>query len=79
MAKRHYPSDAELKAENKDAGMIGNDTSAFANLPTQVMMKAYPECPAYMNWEMEDNIRGIDKQLSGDNSRRKAGFDPHKY
>lgn len=88
MAKRHHDGGrhsgmkhyhSERDQEKKEAGMIGNEHSKFANLPTEVMMKAYPPCPAYMDFDMEDNIRGIDKQQSSDNSRRKAGFDPHKY
>lgn len=71
--------DSEMTQEKRDAGMIGNDHSAFANLPTEVMMKAYPPSPAYMDWEMEDNIKGIDKQQSADNAARKRGFSPHKY
>ena len=72
-----YPS--EKAHEEHDGGMIGNDTSKFANLPTEVMMKAFPENPAYMNWEYEDDIQGVDKQISADNSKRKSGFGPHKY
>jgi hypothetical protein len=71
--------DSEAMNEHRDAGMIHNEISKFANLPTEVMMKAYPPCPAYMDWEMEDNIRGIDKQQSNDNSARRRGFQPHKY
>ena len=70
--------DSEYAQERKAAGMIGNDHSKFANLPTEVMMKEYPACPAYMDWEMEDNIRGINLSLANDNARRRAGFD-HKY
>lgn len=69
----------EMHQEQKDAAMIGNEHSKFANLPTEVMMKPYPPCPAYMDYEMEDNIRGIDKQLGEDNSARRRGTDPHKY
>lgn len=76
---RMMQPDSEYTAEYKSAGMIGNDYNKFANLPTEVMMKEYPACPAYMDWEMEDNIRGIDRQLANDNARRRAGFDPHKY
>lgn len=87
MAKRHHSGgrhhmDAgttEMRQEQKDAAMIKNEHSKFANLPTEVMMKPYPECPAYMDFDMEDNIRGIDKQISNDNSKRKSGFQPHKY
>lgn len=87
MAKRHHSGGrhhmkaglTEFRMEEKDAGMIHNEHSKFANLPTEVMMKPYPECPAYMDWNMEDNIRGIDKQEGMDNSKRRSGFDAHKY
>jgi hypothetical protein len=86
MAKRYHNPDkgymkpeAEYRQEEKDAALIKNDHSKFANLPTEVMMKAYPPCPAYMDWEMEDNIKGIDKQIGNDNSKRRGGMDPHKY
>ncbi len=75
----HRQDHGEYAMEKHDAGMIGNDHSKFANLPTEVMMKGYPECPAYMDWDMQDNIKGVDKQLSNDNARRKSGFQPHKY
>ena len=80
MAKKKtnfYPSEHAL--EDKKAGMIGNDYSKMANLPTEVMMKAYPMSPVYMDFEMEDNIDGIDAQLRGDNSARSRGMKPHKY
>jgi len=77
--RRYMHSDSEMTQERRDAGMISNDYSKIANLPTEVMMKAYPPCPAYMDWEMQDNIIGIDRQLSNDNAKRRSGFDPHKY
>jgi hypothetical protein len=82
MAKRHHHSDMrpnEMHAEAKDSGMIHNEHSKFANLPTEVMLKPYSMAPAYMDFDMEDNIRGIDKQIGEDNSARKRGFSPHKY
>jgi hypothetical protein len=80
MAKRfHGRQKSEHAMEVHDGAMIGNDTSKFANLPTEVMMKAYPENPAYMDGDYEDNILGIDKQISSDNSKRKGGMKPHKY
>jgi hypothetical protein len=71
--------DSEHRMEEKDGHMIGNESSKFANLPTEVMMKAYPPCPAYMDWEMQDNIKGIDRQEGNDNAARRRGFSPHKY
>lgn len=71
--------DSEMRQEQKDAGMISSDHSKLANLPTEVMMKEYPPCPAYMDWEMQDNIRGIDRQIGNDNAKRRSGMQPHKY
>lgn len=79
MPKRFYGNDVEMRQQQKDAGMIKNDNTKLANLPTEVMMKAYPECPAYMEMVMEDNIHGIDKQLNSDNAKRRSGMSPHKY
>lgn len=78
---KHHVADYahESAMEHRDAGMIGNDHSRMANLPTEVMMKPYPPCPAYMDWNIEDNIKGIDKQIGEDNAKRKSGFQPHKY
>lgn len=87
MAKRHHDGGrhhmkagvTEHHMEEKDGHMIRNEHSKFANLPTEVMFKEYPRPEAYMDFDMEDNIRGIDKQMGEDNSKRKAGFNPHKY
>ena len=68
-----------MQAEERDGAMIGNANTKFANLPTEVMMKAYPPCPAYMDFDMQDNIKGVDKQISADNAARRSGQDPHKY
>lgn len=74
--KRYY---SEGHMEEKDAGMIKNDFSKLANLPTEVMMKPFPPCPAYMDYDIDDNIRGIDRQEGADDAARRRGFDPHKY
>jgi hypothetical protein len=79
MHKSSRKPDNEYLMEKDDAGMIHSDYTKMANLPQDVMMKPYPKCPAYMDWEMEDNIKGIDRQLENDNARRRSGFDPHKY
>jgi hypothetical protein len=83
MAKRHHSEMHRQRSEHQmevhDGAMIGNDHSKFANLPTEVMMKPFPVNPAYMDFEYEDNIRGIDKQIGEDHSKRKSGQSPHKY
>ena len=41
-------------------GMISEDHSAVANLPQDVVQKAYPKCE-YMNaFELDDTIKGLD-------------------
>lgn len=78
MAKRYY--NMEAKAEQKDAAMIKSDFSKLANLPTDVIMREYPPCPAYMNdMSYPDDISGIDKALSANNAQRARGAKPHKY
>jgi len=85
MAKRYHDgrqingSTNEMKQEQKDAGMIRNDNSKFANLPTEVMMKPFPSMPGYMDMHMQDNITGIDKQMNADHSALNRGLRPHKY
>lgn len=67
--------------ESRDAGMISEDKSAIANLPQNVIMKAYPEC-AYDSYNLNDNIHGIDVQVRDDvmGGKRKSGQPyPEKY
>ena len=67
--------------ESRDAGMISEDKSAIANLPQNVIMKAYPEC-AYDSYNLNDNIHGIDVQVRDDvmGGKRKSGQPyPSKY
>ena len=66
--------------ESRDAGMISEDKSAIANLPQNVIMKAYPEC-AYDSYNLNDNIHGIDVQVRDDvmgGNRKKSQY-PEKY
>ena len=85
MAKRHYSDgmyeghEGRRKQEMEDGGMIREDRSAIANLPQEVMMKAYPKTGPYMPEDLNDTISGVDKQMSGDDSQRRRSFNPHKY
>ena len=47
------------------SGMISENKSAQANMPQDVVMKDYPKC-SYMEYDLDDTIRGIDDQI--DNS-----------
>ncbi len=64
--------------ENEDAGMIREDHSAIANLPQNVMMKAYPRPGGYMPEDLDDTIRGVDDQMAMDNRLRMKTFAPKK-
>lgn len=67
--------------ESGDASMIHEDRSAIANLPQNVIMKAYPAC-AYDSYNLNDDIKGIDVQVRDDvmGGKRKSGEKyPSKY
>lgn len=64
--------------EMHDAGMIHEDHSAVANLPQNVMMKSYPKGDNYLPEDLDDTIRGVDGQMSLDNSQRRRNFLPKK-
>lgn len=84
MAKRHHGGhyegmDSRRKQEMEDAGMIREDHSAIANLPQEVMMKPYPKDSNYMPEDLDDTLRGIDKQMNADSPMKHKIFKEHKY
>jgi len=91
MAKRYHSKDsgshgpelysgaaARHAQERKDSGMIYENHSAIANLPQEVMIKPWPVAPGYLPEMLDDGISGIDRQLSLDDARKRAGFEPKK-
>lgn len=83
MAKRYHEgmyegSHGRRKQEMHDAGMIQEDHNAIANLPQEVMIKHYSEPYEYMPEDLDDTIRGIDRQIEYDDSKRRAHFKPKK-
>jgi hypothetical protein len=75
MAKRHYEDRRKAQMEES---MISEDRSAIANLPQNVMIKAYSKNDDYMPEDINDGISGIDRQIGADNSKRKAHNVPKK-
>jgi hypothetical protein len=69
---------ARRTQEMQDAGMIREDRMAIANLPQNVMMKPYPRTGPYMPEDLEDTIKGVDKQMDMDDSQRRKTFAPKK-
>lgn len=83
MAKRHYDESyaghaGRRKQEMRDAGMISEDHSAIANMPQNVMMKAYPKEGGYLPENLDDTLSGVDRQMSKDNSKKMSHLDPKK-
>jgi hypothetical protein len=75
----HYEgAEPRRRQEMEDAGMISEDHSQIANLPQHVMMKPYPKTGPYMPDGLDDTLRGIDKQMDADDSKRKQHFAPKK-
>lgn len=88
MAKRYHkgPSqgsyagmDARRTQEMQDAGMIREDMNAIANLPQEVMIKAYPAADDYAAYGLNDTIASVDHQRREDSKDKKSGPFPDMY
>ena len=85
MAKRHYNegyyegAEGRRTQEMEDGGMIREDRSKIANLPQEVMIKAYPKTGPWIPEDLDDTIRSVDKQMDDDDRLRQKTFNPHKY
>lgn len=88
MAKRYHSGMKKMDAggyydarrqEEAGFGMINEDHSAVANLPKDVMIKPYPECPYGMDSSLDDTIRGIDRQIGTDDSVARRHRSKSKY
>lgn len=66
------------RQEMEDAGMIREDHSAVANLPQNVVMSYYPKEGGYLPENIDDTIRGVDRQIAFDNGKKMAHFYPKK-
>lgn len=70
---------ARRTEEMQDAGMIREDRNEIANLPQNVMIKAYPKTGPYLPEGLDDTIRGVDYQMDEDDGGRMKVEAPHKY
>jgi len=50
--------------------MFLNGQGQFANMPQASIMKEYPSTP-YFNYDLNDDIRGIDVQIADDMKKQK--------
>jgi len=53
------------RMEREDFNMISEDHTKMANMPTEVKMVYYSK-NRYSTYDLDDTIRGIDKQISKD-------------
>lgn len=73
MAKKRYYDSMDY------SGMIKSSNTEFANMPTQVVFKAYPAGSGYLPEKLDDSIKGIDKQMMKDNAKKMGNLQPEKY
>ncbi len=65
--------------ERTSFNMISEDKHAIANLPQEVMYKAWPKARHYHDYGLDDTIRGIDEQMDKDNGKMESHLQPEKY
>lgn len=71
--------DSRREQESEDSSMIREDHSATANLPQNVIMRSWADHEAFLPEELDDTIRGVDKQINKlDNAKRDAHLAPKK-
>jgi len=66
----------------KDGSMMVGESGAFAHMPQEVIMKAYPSVYGYPDTRLmnnSDNMVGIDDQIGSDMSGAKRHVSKTKY
>lgn len=79
--QEHYAgADSRRRRELEDGGMIYEDHNAVANLPQNVIYKSYEKVNSYLPEELDDTIRGIDRQIDDlDGGKVRRHMNPKKY
>lgn len=78
-AEMYMGMDPRRRGELEKDYMIHEDHDAIANLPQNVMIKAYPKTGPYMPEAINDTIQGVDGQMDYDDEQRAHHFYPKKY
>lgn len=73
------PLNKARRIEDRDFSMISEDRSAVANLPQDVKYHAWPQAGYYADYDLDDTIRGINKQMDEDGSGMKRHKSRSKY
>lgn len=66
------------RQEMRDAGMIHEDHREIANLPQEVKIEMYPLTGPRTPEDIDDTLRGVDRQINYDNSQKMKHFFPKK-
>lgn len=83
--KRFYDGDYSghlnnaRRQEHRDFEMISEDHNAVANLPQEVKYHAWPKAAHYADFDLDDTIRGIDKQQIADGEGMRRHKAKSKY
>jgi len=79
--QRKHPAgrDPRRHLEREESHMIGAGQHDFANMPQHITMKEWPSDHVGMPEDLDDSIRGIDRQMGEDNSRKHKNLSPHKW
>lgn len=65
--------------ERRDSMMISEDRSAVANMPQNVIYKAWPKAGQYANYNLNDTISGINAQMDEDGRKMRSNKGGNKY
>ncbi len=77
-ADRYMGMPTSMRSGLESPEMIHEDHRAIANLPQEVMIKAYPKVGPFLPEGLDDTLNGIDRQIDYDDSQRRAHFYPKK-
>lgn len=70
--------ESRRRQEMQDAGMLREDHRAVANLPQEVIMRAYPKEHGYIPMGLDDTLRGVDGQMGLDHKKTMKHLHPEK-
>jgi len=77
-AEMYAGMEPRRRQELEDAGMIHEDHRQVANLPQEVIYRDYPKTYGYTPEDLDDTLRGIDRQMDYDDSQKMKHFYPKK-
>lgn len=71
--------DPRQRFQMQDFSMLREDYNAIANLPQDVKYHAWPKADDYRQYNLNDTIEGVDRQMKQDSKGGKRGEYPEMY